>query len=788
MNSSIKPQLLRSAALCVLLAAAACSGGGGGGVGSTPTPTPVPTPTPTPVPTPTPTPTPVPAPTPTPTPTNYDTAEYRATVGAVSANALNAYQHGATGLGVKVGIIDSGIDLQSQEFGDRISSASASVAGNGTIDDEGGHGTAVAFTLAGRRNDAGTHGIAFDATLIIARADTPGSCADTSSTGGCSFNDSAIARGIDLATTNGARVINISLGGDAAGSSVVEAINRATAAGVIIVIAAGNDYDKHPDTAVNPDPFAQVANLAQARGLVIIAGSVGANDTRTPGADVISSFSNRAGNSAVHYLAAVGENVRAPDQMNTPFLWTGTSFASPQIAGAAALLAQAFPNLTGAQIVSILYASARDAGAAGVDSVYGEGVLDLTRAFQPLGTSSVAGTSSVVSFSVNAMLSAPMGDARQGALGAVILDGYSRAFAIDLARTIDRSGPVRTLGNMLQSRQRNVSATLKGMTIAMTIAPVQGGASVSRTMLSAGDAERAQAIAGVVTKRMGSDAQVAFGFAEGGAALTAQMAGRAEPAFLVARDPLQGQGFDSNVRASTAFRQQFGALGLAAAVESGDVLTRNGDPQALLNRYQRFGYDRASIALDRQFGGLNLGLTGTRLAERDTVLGARFGDALGGTRATSWFLDTTLRWEMGRGWTLGGSLREGWTMADVRGGLSGSGLIRTNAFAGDVGKTGIFGRFDSFGLRLAQPLRVASGGIDLRLPTDYSYDTLSVSEWTTQRLNLAPTGREIDMEARYGLPLWGGALQTNVFWRKDPGNYADLSDDVGAALRWSTEF
>jgi hypothetical protein len=342
---------------------------------------------------------------------------------------------------------------------------------------------------------------------------------------------------------------------------------------------------------------------------------------------------------------------------------------------------------------------------------------------------------------------------------------------------------------MLQSRQRNMSANLKDVTIAMTIAPVVGGASVSRTMLSAGDAERAQAIAGVVTKHMGSNAQVSFGFAEGGAALTARMAGRAEPAFLVARDPVQGQGFDSNVRASTAYRQQFGAFGLAASVESGDVLTRNADAMpALLNRYQRFGYDRAAIALDRQFGGLNLGLTGTRLAERDTVLGARFGDALGGTRATSWFLDAALRWEMGKGWTLGGSLREGWTMADVRGGLSGNGLSRTNAYAGDIGKTGIFGRYDSFGLRLAQPLRVASGGIDLRLPTNYDYNTLSVSEWTTQRLNLAPTGREIDMEARYGLPLWGGALQTNLFWRKDPGNYAYLPDDVGGALRWSTGF
>ena len=793
MNATLKIRLFQTVALVALIGVGGCSGGSG--VGGTPTPPPVAT-TPTPSPTPSPTPTPTPVhPTPTPSPTGgYDTAEYRATAGAVSANALVLYQAGATGANVTVGVVDSGIDLQSAEFGARISSASANVASGTTVDDEGGHGTAVAFTIAGRRNDAGTHGIAFDATLIVARADTPGSCATTTGTtseSGCSFSDSAIGRGIDLAVANGARVINISLGGSTAGTPVVNAINRATAAGIIIVIAAGNEFDTTPATAINPDPFAQVANTPQARGLVIIAGSVGANDNRTPGADVISSFSNRAGNSQAHYLTAVGERVRAPDAANVPFLWTGTSFSAPQISGAVALLAQAFPNLTGAQIVSILFASARDAGAAGVDDVFGQGVLDLTRAFQPLGTSSVAGTHSVVSFGSNAMLSAPMGDARQGALGAVILDGFDRAFAIDLAQTINRSGAARTLAAALQSQTRNYSAGFAGgMSVALTVAPVRGGGStVSRTLLSSDQALTARAIAGTVTSRLGSKASFALGFAEGGATLTAQLVGQREPAFLVAHDPLRGSGFDSAARGSTALRRQIGAFGLTAAIESGDVLTR--DPEALLplrGTYRRYGYGRASLALDRRFGGLNLAVTGTQLTEQATVLGARFGDALGATRATSWFVDGAARFDFGRGWTLGGAMRQGWTNANVRGGITGGGLIRTNAFAADVGKDGVFARGDSFGLRIAQPLRVASGAIALRLPSNYDYATLAVSEWTTHSLNLAPTGREIDMEARYSRPLWGGALQTNLFARRDPGNFASLGDDVGAALRWSVVF
>ncbi|MDQ2879537.1 MAG: S8 family serine peptidase, partial [Pseudomonadota bacterium] len=239
MIEGFRIQLLRTVAVAGCIALAAC-GDGGGGVNNTPAPsTPAPTPTPTPTPT----------STLTPVPGLYDTAEYRASVGPVSANALAAYDAGATGAGVKVGIVDSGIDLQSPEFDNRIDPASAYVAGTGTVDDEGGHGTAVAFTVAGRANDAGTHGMAFQATLVVARADTPGSCATKDSKGdpGCTFSETSIAKGIDLAVANGVRVINMSLGGSPTGSPVVSAINRATAAGVIVVIAAGNDGTDNPD-------------------------------------------------------------------------------------------------------------------------------------------------------------------------------------------------------------------------------------------------------------------------------------------------------------------------------------------------------------------------------------------------------------------------------------------------------------------------------------------------------------------------------------------------------------
>ncbi|BCI71087.1 hypothetical protein SPKIRA_19170 [Sphingomonas paucimobilis] len=122
-------------------------------------------------------------------------------------------------------------------------------------------------------------------------------------------------------------------------------------------------------------------------------------------------------------------------------LWSGTSLAAPQITGAAALLIQAFPNLSGAQVVDLLLRTARDTGAAGTDAVYGRGTLDLTAAFQPVGGMSVAGAGAPVSMTTNIRLSAAMGDATARDLRLVALDSYARAYALDLSATVAQTGP-----------------------------------------------------------------------------------------------------------------------------------------------------------------------------------------------------------------------------------------------------------------------------------------------------------------------------------------------------------
>src|SRR5206468_1713690 len=131
---------------------------------------------------------------------------------SVVSNAIAAYNAGATGAGIKIGIVDTGINPNLDEFTGRIDPASGDVAGTRGVSDEGGHGTAVSAVAAAARNNSNTMGVAFNATIVSERTDDPGSCSQKD---GCQFYDPAIAAGIDAARLAGAKVINLSLGGSA---------------------------------------------------------------------------------------------------------------------------------------------------------------------------------------------------------------------------------------------------------------------------------------------------------------------------------------------------------------------------------------------------------------------------------------------------------------------------------------------------------------------------------------------------------------------------------------------
>ena len=295
----------------------------------------------------------------------FETTEYFANRGLGAINASSAYAAGATGNGVLVGLIDTGIDLDHPEFAGAIDGASTDIVGGGaaTLGDVDGHGTAVGGIIAARRNGALAHGVAFDGRLLVVRADAPGSCP-----GACAFDQADVARATDYAVDHGARVLNYSMGGTGSlAGPLGDAFARAVSAGRILVLAAGNEGGAEP---IFPAIF---PGSAAAGGQAIV---VGALDTDGDIAD----FSNRAGSARGHYLVAPGVDILAPQLNGGAALVSGTSFATPHVTGAVALLLQGAPFLTAQQVVDLLLGTATDLGAPGTDDVYGRGSLNLAAA------------------------------------------------------------------------------------------------------------------------------------------------------------------------------------------------------------------------------------------------------------------------------------------------------------------------------------------------------------------------------------------------------------------------
>lgn len=760
---------------------AAC-GGGGGGVSSTPTPSsgstssnpPSTTTTPT---TETTTSTPAAPVTTTPTATtpsttkssvDYNDAEYKLSNVSVAANALAAYSAGATGAGVKIAIIDSGLADPGNAFKGRIDAASRDIVSNRGFIDQDGHGTSVAAVAAAGRDGSDMMGVAFDATVLVARTDAVGSCGSST---GCQHNDDMIAKGVDLARQNGAKVINMSLGGSAASSTLINSVKQAVAAGIVVVISSGNDG------SANPDAFAQMAGNSAMNGMIIIAGSHDANFN-------MSSFSDRAGSYGQYYLTAMGEAVRSIDENFGHFLFSGTSYSAPTITGAIAVLAQAFPNMTGKQLVDLLYSTATDAGATGVDSVYGHGILNLAKAFQPQGGTSLAGSEVAVSLTSNGTTSAAMGDA-MGKTGAsvgqtVILDGYNRAYTMNIAGTIGRSALAQPMLGSLIGDVRTTNLSRGPIAVSLNVAQStmgQPAADVRKLGLSDADARAVRILSGRMLAQVGKRTQAVFGMAEGAGRLAAMLDGRVDMPFLVAREPDSTPGFAARQGQGLAIRRDLGFAGVTISSERG-VVTK-----AAVNRLSNDSYKMANVRFDRRFGGVAISGGAGMMIEEASVLGARFGAALGGRGSVSKMLDLRVDWAMGNGWSLSGAVRQGWTDAKTGGALM-KGRMSSNAFAFDVSKVGLRHRF---GLRVSQPMRVEAGGYDLNLATSFDYATGEVG-YTREHLGLAPKGREIDVEAAYGRQLAGGWIDANLFLRNQPGNIANASADRGMAIRFSKAF
>ncbi len=265
---------------------------------------------------------------------------------------------------VKVAVLDTGIDAGHPEFIGRIAGGKSFVGGSWKRDTDG-HGTFVAGEIAANPgNHEGIAGLAFNAKLLIAKIVSP-------ETGSASL--SAEVKAIRWAANNGARVINLSLGGvrdplnknlDSYSAAEQQAIGYAYAKGAVVVAALGNG----PESPGTPWPYADYpAALPHVIGVSAIGrnGSVPLysnrdemyDDIAAPGVAMFSTIPRNLVDAARPGCAHVPYSSCGPEAYVGAI---GTSFAAPQVAAAAALLIGVRPSLRPDQVSWLLERTALD--------------------------------------------------------------------------------------------------------------------------------------------------------------------------------------------------------------------------------------------------------------------------------------------------------------------------------------------------------------------------------------------------------------------------------------------
>ena len=259
---------------------------------------------------------------------------------------------------IKVGIIDTGIDISHPDLKDNLKGGVNTINAWKSWNDDNGHGTHVAGIVAAINNTIGVVGAAPAADLYAVKV------LDRNGSGYLSD----VIEGLDWAIKNKMQVVNMSLGTSADIQSFREAVQRVNAAGIVQVAAAGNSAGAVIYPAVYPQVIAVSA---------------------TDNTNTLASWSSRGPEVD---LSAPGVSIYSTYKGSTYATLSGTSMASPHVAGAAALVMNTPVGVYDvdsdgvwdpSEIQNKLQDQATDLGATGFDNLYGWGLLNAYQAVQP---------------------------------------------------------------------------------------------------------------------------------------------------------------------------------------------------------------------------------------------------------------------------------------------------------------------------------------------------------------------------------------------------------------------
>ncbi|MFT5112114.1 MAG: hypothetical protein ACI8P9_001438 [Parasphingorhabdus sp.] len=536
-------------------------------------------------------------------------------------------------------------------------------------------------------------------------------------------------------------------------------LQRATKNDKVIVINSGNQ------AAAQAQGSATLIPALRGSGLIVTG-----HDTD----GTISETSNRIGTAfASHGIAALFSATNLGTSVR------GSSFAMARVAAAAAIVKSRSPFLTPKQVVDILKRSATDAGAPGVDAVFGNGRLNAAAALNAIGTTNVAGKGGGSSSSGAAAGGALLAGAGLFALfdrgkklkKTLILDEFGRGFSVDMTKAITRRD--QTPGLDL------VMAALDTRTDTFVVSQSEDSASYStirhsggmfqpvlelQTIDSADKQENLENISLAFHSVDRSGKRLSFGINEDQKSHFGAMSllpSSSKASFLngtLLSAPMMGF-TNKGLSSSMAFKPMENVqikFGLSST-----------DDQ------QRWGLSSESAffetSYETQRWGLSLQLG--ELVEQGSLFGGSSDGAFSVDSASTVTMGLSGRYQIGQRTSMIGSYHIGLTDVKDRKQslLSNFSSVKTDSYGAGIVSSNVFRRGDRLGAAYFQPIRVNSGAVDATIP--YAQDDTGKVYFDNSRYSLVPEGTESIVEFYYGTDMGKSfELGSHILYRDEAGH------------------
>jgi len=760
--------------------------------------------------------------------------------GTTTSGSIGGKGNKINGAGVNVGVVDTGINNQF-EYAPRLLAGYDFVLKKdinlGTDSDFNGHGSHVSGIIGAGVNNCiisktnncskDVAGVAPGANLIPIRVlDSSGSGSFANVAAGINYSTFGTTVIQPLGATISkpkTDIVNISLGATSDGGALQQSLTNGVRNGQLFTIAAGNNGGATP---ISPASYAGTLNNTSNTGAIIAVGSVTCTSNVASSCS-IASYSNRAGdpntsNTPYWFLVAPGTNILSTYDGSATATATlsGTSMATPVVAGAAALLKQ-YWNLNGQKIAQILLTTATDMGTPGVDAVYGQGLLNLSAALQPVyvtatgprilrstaggGGTQVTTLSAATTLQSSTAVSSAYKTALSSAnLSVAGLDDFGRDYSYNLSSLYTTNNSKNYyLEQMFSSIDKNVTTkqvVTEGSKLTFTQTEQKQnyfddenlGVKTSSTKFS-------PQLTSMSLNTQLSDSQ----------AMTYGINSNTNNFFGFANTPFENSGFIVNKTFDNPYLGFNGAQSFAGfsskigsewniatgVVNTSNPFTKfqsNNDPfQTSTTNLPKQNITSGFVELSKQTDDNKFAVSFGSTMEKAGLLGGST-DPLFGITDTSktMFLSLKNAKNIGGDTWIAGSYNQGLTLKNGQQDslVSSSSNLISQSWSLGLIQSNLFNKEDRFGIAFNQPLVVKSGSLNLSVPTGLEYDSGNM-QYENRKVSIAPSAIERNIEANYFIPTSSvSGLSFTGVYRMNPDNNDSNPSQKVVAVRWQSLF